>query len=204
MTESKQNEHIVFSAGITAEPLLFKELKFLISYLDEKNITEKKEIYKKVLEENIFQYKSPKSSLRRLNPLFKRYSVLSQELRKIVLNGNLQDAIIVSLFALYRTNPLFAEFFDLVITEKFKVRDFSFADKDIYTFFSRIEIEHHEVSEWKDYTKKKIVQVITKILKEAMILNSSKSLQKCSLTPDVKQLLINEGGNIFVDIIELK
>lgn len=194
----------VFSAGITAEPLMFKELKFLISYLKEKSITDKKEIYSKVVEDNIFQYKSPKSSLRRLNPLFKRYQFLNEELREVVLNGSLQDATLVTLFAVYKTNSLFAEFFDIVIAQKFERRDYSFSDKDIYSFFISIESEHTEVAKWKDYTKKKIVQVITKILKDSLLLNSSKSLQKCSVTTGVKQLILNESGKRFIDIIELK
>lgn len=193
-----------FSAGITAEPLMFKELKFLISYLKEKSITNKKEIYSKVVDDNIFQYKSPKSSLRRLNPLYKRYSFLSEELREVVLTGSLQDATLVTLFAVYKTNDLFAEFFNIVISEKFERRDYSFSDKDIYSFFIRIESEHTEVTKWKDYTKKKIVQVITKILKDSLVLNSSKSLQKCSITAGVKQLIVNESGKRFIDIIELK
>ena len=194
----------VFSAGITAEPLMFKELKFLISYLKDKTINSKKEIYSKVVEDNIFQYKSPKSSLRRLNPLYKRYSFLNDDLRDIILTGSFQDATVVALFAIYKTNDLFAEFFNTVIAEKFERRDYSFSDKDIYSFLISLESEHSEVTKWKDYTKKKIVQVITKILKDSLLLNTSKSLQKCSLTSTLKQLIVNEGGKRFIDIIELK
>jgi len=194
----------VFSAGITAEPLMFKELKFLISYLKDKTINSKKEIYSKVVEDNIFQYKSPKSSLRRLNPLYKRYSFLNDDLRDIILTGSFQDATVVALFAIYKTNDLFAEFFNTVIAEKFERRDYSFSDKDIYSFLISLESEHSEITKWKDYTKKKIVQVITKILKDSLLLNTSKSLQKCSLTSTLKQLIVNEGGKRFIDIIELK
>jgi len=193
-----------FSAGITAEPLIFKELKFLISYLKEKSINDKREVYAKVVEDNIFQYKSPKSSLRRLNPLYKRFSFLNEELREVVINGTLQDATIVTLFSVYKTNNLFTEFFDTVIAEKFNERDYSFSDKDIYSFFIKLETSHSEVTKWKDYTKKKIVQVISKILKDGLILNSSKLLQKCSISPSVKQLILTEGGKKFIDIIELK
>lgn len=191
------------NASLTAEPLLHKEFKVLIEFVKENKLSTKEEIYKKVVTVNLFHYKSPKSTLRRLNPLYKRYACLSKELLNDILTSSLQDSLVVTLFSIYKTNKLFETIFNDVLKSKFESLDLSLHEKDIFSHLFKLETEYPEGLKWKDYTRKKIVQVVLRILFEANILTKAGILQRCTISGKTTEHIIKNGGKNFIEIIQL-
>ena len=187
-----------YRATLTGASFLFLEFKQVVS-LQTEGLSDS-EIKKKVLSENLFQYKVNESLKRSLPSLFRRTHVLDDVLKMMVLQESVEMGRIINLYAIMKTDQLFFDFMNEVIREKFEQNDYFLDKKDINLYFtSKIE-QGTDIAEWKEQTVKKIKQVILRILAEAGIIKNKKmgELQRIFMEDRLKRHLIGRGDRDFV------
>jgi hypothetical protein len=182
-----------YRATLTGASFLFFEFKQVLS-LSAEGLTDS-EIREKVLSENLFQYKVNDSLKRSLPSLFRRTHVLDDVLKMMVLQESVETGRMINLYAIMKTDPLFFDFMNEVIREKFEQNDYFLDKKDINLYFtSKIE-QGTAIAEWKEQTVKKMKQVIMRILAEAGIIKNKKTgeLQRIFMEDRLKKHLFNRG-----------
>ncbi|WP_273325166.1 DUF1819 family protein [Vallitalea guaymasensis] len=165
----KMNSVVNYTSSLTSEPFLYEETKIVVElrlqgYSD-------KEIRKKVIEDNIWNYKSIKQAKRLVPVVLRRIIFLDDELSNILINGNEQDSKIVALHLVMKNNRLFNEFVQEIYIIKASSDNKVITKPDITSFFDKKKQESIVVARWKPYVFKKLGQVYINILIKAGILN---------------------------------
>jgi len=190
-----------YSARLTGEPFLYFELKQVAKL--KLNGFSDQEINKKVRDENLFQYKTDKSTGKILSAVLERVSVLDETLLNILINGPAESSKLVAIFAVTKVNRLFEEFMTEVYREKIINGELVLTPGDFSVFFTHKGEQSSQVAGWKDYTLKKLSWVYARILMEAGLINNTKEKK---LTPpvfdrDLQDHLIAGGNLSFIDAL---
>lgn len=177
MTERKYSTY-------TADQFLFFELKEVLKLkkegLDDKSIREK------VKSENLFQYTSESSIARVLPPVIKRANMLDDQLINMVLEEDSETGKIINLYAMMKSNRLFFEFMEEVVSEKYRYGQLYIEKKDINEFFDRKIEQSEEIASWSESSIKKMKQVTMKVLYECGMVENIKS-------GDMKRIIISQN-----------
>ena len=127
-----------YSGGLTREQFLFYEIRTISSLLCEGN--DRKEIYDKVAQENLFQYPTERMIRSMTNICFKRIDSLDSEtLVEFLANASTSVAKQINLYAIMRENSIVYDFMTDVIGEKFRTQQMDFSHKDINCFFDTLQ-----------------------------------------------------------------
>ncbi|WP_034644786.1 DUF1819 family protein [Bacillus methanolicus] len=162
-----------YSSALTGASFLFFEMKKVVE-LSIQELSEK-EIRKKVIDENLFEYKHTSSLKRSLPSLLRRVNALDYVLKQRLLEDSLETGKIINLYAIMKTDRLFFEFMNEVISEKLADQDFQLEKKDINLYFSSKAEQSPVVAKFTEQTVRKLQQVHQRILQEAGILVDPKS-----------------------------
>lgn len=177
MTERKYSTY-------TGDQFLFFELKEVLKLkkegLDDKSIREK------VKSENLFQYTSESSIARVLPPVIKRANLLDDQLINMVLEEDSETGKIINLYAMMKSNRLFFEFMEEVVSEKYRHGQLYIEKKDINEFFDRKIEQSEEVASWSESSIKKMKQVTMKVLYECGMVENIRS-------GDMKRIIISQN-----------
>lgn len=192
------NQNMDYSAKLTGESFLLYELK-VVSKLKKEGFSDK-EIRKKVLEENLFQYKFKSSISRRLGPLIKRANSIDNNLLNMLLEDPLGYGVIINLYTIMKNDRLFFEFMNEVIREKIEYNYNFIEKKDINIFFTAKSEQSEVVSGWSDKTIAKLKQVILKILLEVGIIEDIKTgkINKPLIPIELKDYLLGIGEEKYI------
>lgn len=175
-------KELEYSATLTGASFLLYELKQVLK-LKRQGLSDA-EIKKKVIEDNVFEYKVT-SSLKRIVPsVIRRANVLDEQLRDWVLNSPLEFGKIINLYAIMKTDKLFFEFMNEVIREKLDANNYLIEKKDLNLFFMTKAEQNEKVEKWTELTVNKLKQVYIKLLYEAGLLRDKKSGELSSLLFD--------------------
>ena len=123
-----------YSAKLTGESFLLYEFK-IVAKLKKEGFSDK-EIRKRVLEENLFQYKFKSSISRRLSPLIKRVNSIDNNLLNMLLKDPLEYGSIINLYTIMKNDRLFFEFMNEVIREKIEY-NYGFIEKKDINFLQQ-------------------------------------------------------------------
>ncbi len=162
------------SAQITREQFLFYEMrttaKLMCGGLEDKQIIDE------IVADNLFQYPTEKSIRQMAKTCIKRLNSLEDiGLVFAIANQSSETVKQICLYAMMKQYRLIWNFMVTVIGEKYRVRDFSFGQKDINVFFMQLQEQDDYVAGWSELTVKKIRQVLIKILVENDYLDNKKS-----------------------------
>ena len=182
-----------YRASLTGEPFMYNET-VMVTRLLKKGQTKEK-IENKIVDENLFQYKTVKSIPKRFRAIWKRLHNVKKELWTLIISGDKDLSRIIVLYMIYCTDLLFKDFIDEVVKEKFLKSDNSLTSSDIDFFFLEKSKLESRVNNWTDETKMKLNQVYRNILQETGFI-SDKNLQKVLLSRNDKEKLINVDKNI--------
>lgn len=187
-----------YTATLTSDAFLYYELKQIVK-LKKQGLSDA-DIRKKVLEENIFQYKSKKSASRLLSSVMKRVRILDDYLINTIINEPMEVGRIVNLYTIMKTNKLFFEFMNEVIREKLQYNYEVLERKDINIFFTAKAEQSEIVAHWSEVTNRKLKQVILKILTEVGMLENIKTckLSRLIIPPELKEHLIGLGDKMYI------
>ncbi|MGG5802451.1 DUF1819 family protein [Bacillus mycoides] len=191
-------KELEYSATLTGASFLLYELKQVLK-LKRKGLSDA-EIKKKVIEDNVFEYKVT-SSLKRIVPsVIRRANVLDDQLKDWVLNSPLEVGKIINLYAIMKTDKLFFEFMNEVIREKLDANNYLIEKKDLNIFFITKAEQNEKMAKWTELTVNKLKQVYMKLLYEAGLLRDKQSgeLSRLLFDEDIKRHLTYIGDTAYL------
>ena len=162
------------SAQITRNPFLFYEMRTTAKLIQEG--LDDKDIIKRIVTENLFQYPTEKSIRQMAKACVERLKGMGDEtLIEAVASQPSDTAKQICLFAMMKQYRLVWDFMITVIGEKYRLQDFSFGQMDVNIFFMRLQEQDDYVAGWSENTVKKLRQILIRILKENDYLDTIKS-----------------------------
>lgn len=172
-----------YTTSITGSGFMMYEFKQVtalkIAGLDDK------EIRKKVIEENVFQYNKTSSLKRAIGFLLKRINALDATLWEMVKDEPIDVGKIINLYSLMKIDRLFYEFMEEVVRECLENDTGLLELKDVNVFFVSKAEQSGFIKDLADTTLAKLKQSYHKILLEAGLLEDLK-------TRELKRLLVDE------------
>jgi Putative inner membrane protein (DUF1819) len=192
------SKELGYSATLTGASFLLYELKQLLK-LKKQGLSDT-ELKKKVIEENIFEYKAS-SSLKRIVPsVIRRANVLDDYLQEKVLNSPIDEAKIINLYAIMKTDRLFFEFMQEVIQEKLDTNNYLFEKKDLNVYFVSKAEQDEKIAKWTELTNDKLKQVYLRLLYEAGLLRDKNSgeLNRLFIDEEIKRHLSSIGDSMYL------
>tara|TARA_Y100001968_G_C19388376_1_gene734149 strand:+ start:274 stop:957 length:684 start_codon:yes stop_codon:yes gene_type:complete len=133
------------------------------------------------LTSNILQFSSLNSTKRVLREISLRLKSLSDHEQEFFLKSNYVDQSILIWIAICRTYQFIGDFASMIILEKFNKYELKIMYSDFDFFYEEQLIFHEELIALKDSTRKKLKQILFRILKELNII--SKNLEITPLMP---------------------
>lgn len=160
-----------YNGSLTSEQFLFYEMRIVSKlYLERKLIDEIVDLIKR---DNLFQYPTERKISKLARACYRRLVALGNEkLVHELANAPVEVAKQINLYAMMRYNRLVREFMTDLIGEKYRQHDFSYTQKDINIFFSRLREQNDDIAAWSEQTISKLKQVLTKCLVETEMLDS--------------------------------
>lgn len=183
----------------TREQFLFYEMRCTARLLEE-GLGEK-EIIDRVVEDNLFQYPTEKSTARMVRACLRRLKNMNDESLIRAIAEEPQDvAKQICLYAMIVEYKVIRDFMVTVIGEKYRVGDNSFGKIELNSFFSRLQSQNDIVAEWSEETIKKLKQVMLKLLVDAEYIDNTKStvLNPVWLQPLLENVIREKGDLILL------
>ncbi len=163
-----------YKGSLTREQFLFYEIRVAAKLILEG--CSRQDATARIIDENLFQFPTERMIASIASTCFNRIEVLNSEtLVAELANANMEDAKLVNLYSMMRTNKIVWDFMITVIGEKYRTQDLTFNQSDLNLFMMRLQDQNDDVASWSDSTIGKIKQVLRKSLIEAGYLDSIKS-----------------------------
>lgn len=185
------------SGSLTREQFLFYEMRTTAKLLVD-GMTDK-EVIKKIMSENLFQYPTEKSVRSMTNTCLSRlHAIYDSFLVQAIATQPAETSKQICLFAIMKQKRLVWDFMITVIGEKYRLRDTSFGKIDMNSFFLRLQEQDDNVASWSDTTIQKLKQVLTRILIENEYLDSTKAdhLNPVWLNPILENAIKANGDDV--------
>ena len=192
-----------YSADITAGSLLIHESKkTALLLLTDLSPTE---IRKKVVEENLFQKRSPKTSARQCRLILNRLTLMNPDILPMISEGDYQLSTQAILSCAVKQNRLLGDFMLKVIGSRIRIIDNRLSKRDWEKFLEACELIDPQISRFAESTRKKLKQIVFKILVEAKYLESQKSpvLVPVRIEPQLRSNLIKNQEKYVLSCLEV-
>ena len=154
--------------------------------------------------DNILQKKTPATARRQARLIKRRLTTLAPEAWKLIAERDTEVSIQMLLAAAVKHSQLLGDFLLNVYANRQRRLELSLSPSDWHDFL--VECAHRDptVATWSESTKKKLLEVIVRILVEAKYLDHSRSKQLTprSLHPDVRHYLTTHEESYVLDCLE--
>lgn len=190
----------LYSASFTTGPLLTDETEAIIDFLDEHPGDD----YALILESDKYlKVNSQAARKRRLREILNRVQSVAKDYWNFYLRLSGKDEKNVFMYYIcMKYYPLIRDFHFEVVLSKWRLMDATYSKDEVFRFLTRSSIQHPEVDEWKESTRKKVVQVLTLMLKEAGIVSNNK-LRLVFLSDTFWLFFIEHGEGWFLEAMFL-
>ena len=180
--------------SFTALALGLREMEVVVPLLLEHSDWDA--VGKLVIGQNLLQLTSPASSVRVFREVRQRLQTLDPETLKIFTELDLDEKRSVALIAACKNYSFIFDFIRITLKDKVQVFDQTLREEDLDVFWNYQTIEHPELEEIADSTKKKLKQVLVRLLAEAKLLNSTEDTWITPVTPTsrLESILKIEGA----------
>ena len=191
-------QELQYSATLTGASFLYYEFKQVVS-LAEQGLDES-EMKVAVLTQNLFQYPLKSSIKRSLPSILRRVNVLDATLRRSVLTQSLESGKVINLYAIMKSDKLFFEFMNEVVSEKLDSGHNLLEKKDINLYLASKAEQNPSIAGWTELTINKLKQVYVRILQESGILKDKKTgvLSRLLMDEELKKHFIAIGDAAYV------
>lgn len=162
-----------YSAGMVSQVFAFVEAKKLAEVLS-KGLT-KEEAWEKVESENLFQLRNAIRLRRTFNYVYNRLESLPEEMMKLLPVLDAENAKILVLISIMKTDLLFFEFVYEVYRGKIIVGEKTIENRDMNTFFDEKASQSDIVSGWSESGIQKLKNCYLRNLADAGLLETTKS-----------------------------
>lgn len=155
--------------------------------------------------DNELQKRSPSSTKRQTRLLRNRLEHVPRELLQIVVSGSNEAAIQAILAAAIKHSRLLGDFMGKVIREHLRNFEPCLSVTDWRKFLDDCEQRAPEAGLWAESTKKKLGQVVIRILAEAKYLDNTRNMRitPVSVIPEVRRCLEQHGETYTLDCMTL-
>jgi hypothetical protein len=180
----------IYSASFTTGALLTDETEAVITFQARNEGEDQSRILKN---DRYLKVNSLAGRKRRLREILNRINSVPAEHWNFYLRLKARDEKNVFMYYVcMKYYALIRDFHLEVILSKWRLLDSSFSKEDVSRFLTRASIQHPEIDEWTESTQKKIVQVLTLMLKESGIVLNEKI--RLVFLPDTFWLFFIEHG----------
>ena len=164
-------------------------------YIKSKNWAKVRE---EILKTNLFQARTINSLERICREVLSRLKLLSPEQLKIIQDGSRQEQLQILWIAVCKRYRFIRDFAIEVIREKFLLMDYAITEEDYTIFFDTKAEWHKELEKLKTSTKKKLKQVLFRILREAEITSETNIILPSILTQRVARALVADKSGLYI------
>jgi hypothetical protein len=151
-----------------------------------------------ILKNNLFQSRTSSALKRVCREVLSRLKLLSLDQLKVIQDGSRQEQLQILWVAVCKRYSFIRDFAVEVIREKFLLMDYALSEEDYTIFFDTKAEWHEELEQLKDSTKKKLKQVLFRILKEAEITSEANVILPSILTKRVAKALFSDKSGIYM------
>jgi len=162
-----------YSAGMVSQVFAFVEAKKLADLLG-KGLS-KDEAWEKVESENLFQLRNETRLRRTFNYVYTRLLALPDELVKLLPVLDAENAKVLVLISIMKTDLLFFEFVHEVYRGKIIIGEKSIENRDMNDFFDEKASQSDIVSSWSETGVQKLKNCYLRNLADAGLLESTKT-----------------------------
>lgn len=187
-----------YSSSLNGASFLLFELKQVLKL---KHIgLSTQEIRGRVKEENLFQFNNLGRINRALPSVIKRANVIDSTLTNLILNGPVEVGKVLNLYAIMKTDVLFYEFMEEVISVKLRNSDYLIEKKDVNIFFISKSEQSEQVSNWSEINIQKLKRAYMQVLFECGILKSrhGKEMNRLLIDEQIKIHLSHNGDDRYI------
>lgn len=145
---------------------------------------------------NPFQLNSSASTRRVFREVRQRLEMLEPETLDAFTDGSADDRRAILLIAVCKCYPFIFDFIRTTIAEKVTVFDYKLTASDFDAYWNHASLEHPELEGLTTTTRKKIRQVMFRMLAEARLLTETRNPQISAIpiSPTIETVLRREGG----------
>ncbi|WP_342567779.1 DUF1819 family protein [Psychrobacillus sp. FSL K6-4046] len=187
-----------YSSSLNGASYLLFELKQVVK-LQQKGLSTQ-EIRNIVVDENVFQFENKGRITRTLPSVMRRAKVIDSTLASLLTEGSVEVGKVINLYAIMKTDLLFYEFMNEVISEKLQNSDYLIEKKDINLFFTAKSEQSDKVASWSIINTEKLKRAFLQVLFESGMLKDrrGKELNRLIIDEQIKNHLIHIGDTRYL------
>ena len=191
-----------YRADITAGSLKVSESRVIADLLLQEAKPE--DFQQALMRDNVLQKKNPVSARRQARLIRNRLEPMSRDIWLFVCDGSLDQAVHALFCAAIRQNRLLGDFLLTVVQEHHRTFKKSISSQDYHQFFQRCIQIKPDLAELSPSTIEKIRQVVFRILAEAGIVESSRSLRlrPFLLLPEIRACMFATNEEYVLKCLE--
>lgn len=148
------NQNLIYSARLTGNQFLYNEFKVMVKLF--LRGFSKEEIFRKIEDENLFEYRSLKAIGKHLGAVWERINYLDEYLMKIVATEPNEIGRLINFYSILKYDLLFLEFMEEVVLEKVYAHQMELSHADISNFFGIKAEQSGIISNFKETTLKRL------------------------------------------------
>ena len=193
----------IYKADIAGGSLKLHESR-VIAELLLRNIPEP-EMRRLIIEENILQKRSPSTALRQASLIQSRLKLMTPALWSLVKDGAKDTAMHALLASAVKHSPLFAEFMNRVVRERFRTFQFDLPRKLWAEYVESLQNEDPNMPVWNESTIKKLGDSAFQIIKESGFISDTRAyrLQPVQIAPEVLAYLRDTAQNDIIKRLQV-
>ena len=163
-----------YKASLTGEPFLYNETKIIGKFLLEGE--DSLELRKRNVEENLIQYKQPKSISRVNSAIFKRLNILENKQLYFFVNEELQQSKYMLVYSIMKTDNIVKDFIREVYYDKLLMNDSTIQQYEVEKWFDNKCNISEFLNSRSDSTKYKLKQVLMQIMNASGLVKREKNI----------------------------
>ncbi len=155
--------------------------------------------------DNVLQKGSPATAIRQARLIRFRLEAISPSLWPLVATGDKEVATQALFAAALKHSELLRDFVKDVVTDHIRRLEMTLAPREWEQFLADCQARDPAVGTWSESTRRKLLQVVLRILAEARCLETTRSLRLLQphIHPAVSDALKNAGEKRTLKLMEL-
>lgn len=175
-----------YSARMTGNQFLYPEFKVAVKLLQEG--LNKKEATDKIINENLFEYRSFKAINKHIGAVWERANYLDDYLIEVLLTEPNEIGRLINFYAILKYDRLFLEFMEEVLIDKMFSRQMEVSKSDISNYFSIKAEQSETVANFKETTLKRLRLAYFEILSGAGYIGTNRDNAELTIPLGIYQI----------------
>ncbi len=197
-------QNTIYNGDTAAGALLVEESR-KIAYLLIQGVNSD-EWHKAIVLDNILQKRSPVSAKRQAYLIKNRLTTMNEELWQLIYEGSSEITSQALLAASIKYSRLVGDFMDTVLREHWQTFTKTICDNDWIKFLEVCAQVDPKVETWKESTRKKLKQVVFRMLAEAKYIDNTINcnLLPVSINTEIEQYLLKRNESYVLKCMNIR